>query len=165
MKKGTPLKRHPAFIAFSKDHHFGLMLVWKIRSGLQNAISVERITHYVLYFFEEDLRHHFREEETLIFSKLPKDDSLRIRAEEEHKNIYSIVEGIRQNQHDKDLLQRFAVMLDDHIRFEERILFNHLQEKWEPAQLEQILLQTDTRDKDCDAGWTDKFWIKDREAS
>lgn len=160
MKNTTPIKRHPAFVAFSKDHHFGLMLVWKIKTGFNGGVNPERISNYVLYFFEEDLQHHFHEEEQLIFSKMLADDALRKQAEAEHESIYAIVEQIKQNKHDKDLLHRFAVMLDDHIRFEERILFNRLQQIWEPVQLEEILQHSTERGGDCDAGWNDQFWLK-----
>ena len=67
MKTSTPLKRHPAIVSFSKDHHFGLLLVWKIRQGLAKAVDAERISKYVLYFFREDLEKHFQEEERLLF--------------------------------------------------------------------------------------------------
>ena len=61
MKTQAPIKRHQALVAFSKDHHFGLLLIWKIKQGLANAIRVERITNYILYFFEEYLLQHFKE--------------------------------------------------------------------------------------------------------
>lgn len=78
MKEHTPIKRHQAIVSFSKDHHFGLLLVWKIRQGLKNAVNAERISSYLLYFFKEDLEKHFKEEEEFLFSKLPVDDDLRI---------------------------------------------------------------------------------------
>ncbi len=87
MKDHAPIKRHQALVSFSKEHHFGLLLVWKIRQGLDNAVSAERISKYVLFFFNEDLKTHFKEEEELLFSKLPATDALRVRAEEEHKEI------------------------------------------------------------------------------
>lgn len=160
MKNSKPIKRHAAFVAFSKDHHFGLLLVWKTKTGLKNDISADRISNYILYFFEKDLQQHFREEEQLIFSKLSQDDALRVQAEAEHENIYSIVGELKQNKHDKTLLQRFATTLDDHIRFEERILFNHMQEKLEPSQLEEISQQTAQQREDPDTGWDDHFWLK-----
>jgi hypothetical protein len=160
MEKNKPIKRHPAFVALSKDHHFGLLLVWKIKTGLSNAVSPDRIAEYILYFFEKDLQHHFREEEEMVFSKMRAEDPLRRQAEVEHKNIYSLVEGIRQNKNDKALLQQFAIALDEHIRFEERTLFNHLQETWYPEALESLAQQMTKGQEDCDAGWPDHFWVK-----
>jgi len=96
MKNVAPIKRHPAFVALSKDHHHSLMLGWKIKTGLNSDVSLERISNYVLYFFKENLQYHFREEEQLIFSKMPSNDVLRQQAEAEHENIYSIIEKIKQ---------------------------------------------------------------------
>ena len=67
MNTTTPIKRHPSLVAFSRDHHFGLLLVWKIKYGLDNGIAPERISNYVLYFFEQDLEAHFKEEEQKLF--------------------------------------------------------------------------------------------------
>jgi iron-sulfur cluster repair protein YtfE (RIC family) len=160
MKDVRPIKRHPALVNLSKDHHNGLLLCWKIRNGLAAGISTERISNYLLYFFEEDLKKHFHEEEELVFPTLPTDDPLRLQALSEHKNIYTQVEKIRQDRHAARLLEAFASMLDDHIRFEERILFQHLQQVLAPAQLESILHHSAERGHDCDTGWADKFWLK-----
>ena len=67
MKNQTPIKRHQAVVSFSKDHHFGLLLVWKIRQGLGKSVNAERISKYVVYFFKEDLEKHFKDEELLLF--------------------------------------------------------------------------------------------------
>ena len=158
MKKITPIKRSPALVALSKDHHFGLLLVWKIRTGINKGISPERISNYVLYFFKEDLKNHFLEEEQLIFTKLPVDDKLRLQAETEHQTIYSLINKVEQDKHDIAHLNQFAETLNDHIRFEERVLFNHIQEILTPEQIEDILIHTARRGPDCDTTWTDKFW-------
>ncbi len=158
MKNQAPIKRHPALVSFSRDHHFGLLLVWKIRQGLKNNISGERISDYVLYFFKEDLEKHFAEEEELLFSHLSIDDSMRKKAEEEHKEIYKLVETIGNNKKDVDLVNKLADKLDQHIRFEERDFFNHLQKKISSAELEKIANRLTNSSKEIDDNWKDVFW-------
>lgn len=158
MKKITPIKRHQALVSFSKDHHFALLLIWKIKQGLGKAVGAERISNYVLAFFKEDLQQHFTEEEQLLFSKLPEEDALRKQAETEHKNIYQLVTAIKQNPSDTGLLQQFADTLDKHIRFEERTLFNHLQDHIGSEELENILKLSEKRAHDVMAQWKDQFW-------
>jgi hypothetical protein len=68
MKNRAPIKRHQAIVSFSKDHHFGLLLVWKIRKGLNKTVDPVRISNYVTFFLKEDLEKHFKEEEQLLFS-------------------------------------------------------------------------------------------------
>ncbi|MEO6720587.1 MAG: hemerythrin domain-containing protein [Ferruginibacter sp.] len=160
MKNLSPIKRHPALVSFSRDHHFGLLLVWKIRQGLSKAVNAERIANYVLYAFENDLRQHFSEEENLMFNKLPAGDPLRKQAENEHTGIYSLVEKLRSDKTNEQLLTQFAQNLQDHIRFEERILFTYMQEKLGAADLETIATYNGTEPGNIDTRWEDLFWEK-----
>ena len=158
MKGPTPLKRHPAIVSFSKDHHFGLLLVWKIRQGLAKEVNAERISNYILFFFKEDLEKHFKDEEQLLFCKLPVNDALRKQAEKEHQSIYTLISAIQKNKYDTDLIRRFADDLERHIRFEERELFNHLQNIIPPDDSEEIAARTSNNDKEPNEKWKDVFW-------
>lgn len=158
MKSKEPIKRHQAIVSFSKDHHFGLLLAWKIRQGLNKDINAERISDYVLYFFKEDLEKHFAEEEEMLFSHLPTDDMMRRRAEADHKDIYKLVEEIGNKKQDKALLNKLADKVDQHIRFEERELFNHLQSNISAAKLVEIAKRIPNSSKEIDDNWADVFW-------
>ena len=159
MKDLTPIKRHPAMVSFSKDHHFGLLLVWKIRQGLKKSIEAGRIGKYVLYFFSEDLLKHFWDEEKLLFSRLRADDLLRIQAEEDHAVIYQLIKDIRNQTEDTGLLTQLADRLEKHIRFEERELFNHLQSVIGADELALIEKRIGNDSKEIDEKWYDIFWI------
>ncbi|HET9431984.1 MAG TPA: hemerythrin domain-containing protein [Chitinophagaceae bacterium] len=158
MKTISPIKRSDALVPLSRDHHFGLLLSWKIRQGLAKNVQPERISKYVIYFFEADLQAHFMEEEALLFSKAPAGDILCERALQEHSDIIDWIGDIRQNPGNKLALSGFADALENHIRFEERILFNHLQEQLNDEDLE--ILKDHTREKkaDPDDRWKDLFW-------
>jgi iron-sulfur cluster repair protein YtfE (RIC family) len=159
MKDLTPIKRHPAMVSFSKDHHFGLLLVWKIRQGLKKSIEAGRIGKYVLFFFSEDLLKHFWDEEKLLFSRLRADDLLRIQAEEDHAVIYQLIKDIRNQTEDTGLLTQLADRLEKHIRFEERELFNHLQSVIGADELALIEKRIGNDSKEIDEKWDDIFWI------
>ena len=157
MKTNNPIKRDKALISFSKDHHFGLLLVWKIRQGLKKCVDANRISNYVLYFFNEDLSLHFKDEEQNLFNQLPADDLLRKKAEKEHQSIYTIIDNIKNNKNDETILNRLADELETHIRFEERELFNHLQEHANPGWIKCIdRVSNDSRT--IDDNWQDQFW-------
>ena len=158
METTKPIKRNAAIVEFSKDHHFALLLVWKIREGLKKSIEFSRITKYVIHFFECDLIPHFKDEEELLYSKLSKDNKLRIQAETEHENIYLMIDALRKKPDDKDLLQKFADTLEKHIRFEERELFNYLQENISESDLLEIASSLKQREQEPDTVWTDAFW-------
>jgi hemerythrin-like domain-containing protein len=162
MKNRAPLKRRQALVSFSRDHHFGLLLVWKTKQGLANGIAPERIRNYVLYFFEQDLQPHFTEEEQTLFPKLAVDNVLRRRAEKEHAMIYGMIEQIRNDRTNETLLLQFAESLKDHIRFEERELFASFQQVLTDRELEIIATHDDKRSNKVDAQWQDIFWVLDK---
>jgi hypothetical protein len=161
MKSERPIQRHKALVPFSKDHHFGLLLAWKIRQGLSRNIEPVRISNYVQYFFAQDLEGHFTEEEQHLFPLLPADDPMRIQAEAEHASIRRLVGEIAKDKSDASLLLEFADQLQAHIRFEERILFNHMQTSLAEQDL-QIGYEESVPRKDIDAEWFDIFWSRDR---
>jgi hemerythrin-like domain-containing protein len=154
-----PIKRHPAIVQFSREHHFGLLLTWKIRQGLKKNIDPKRIADYVLFFFNEDLKTHFAEEERSLFSKLEDADALKQRALQEHVEINGLMDAIRVNKTSPELLVNIADALDKHIRFEERVLFNHLQSLLTEAELAALAQEHPVKTTDTDAGWNDHFWV------
>jgi hemerythrin-like domain-containing protein len=159
MKGHPPIKRHEAIASFSRDHHAGLLLIWKIRRGLLNSITPERIGDYVRYFYKADLEKHFRDEERLLFDKLPPDDDLRKQAEADHQALYDLMADLENNRKNTDLLQKFADRLEQHIRFEERQLFNHLQDVLSQEELQAIAARMPNDIRDPGEEWRDKFWV------
>ena len=156
MENHTPQKRHQAIVSFSKDHHFGLLLIWKIRQGLNKAVNPERISNYVTFFFKEDLEKHFKEEEQLLFSKLPINDVLRKQAEGDHRAIYKLVAAIEKKKDDVVMLNQLADELEKHIRFEERVLFNEIQKVASPDNME-VTQKLHSSEKFIE-NTTDVFW-------
>lgn len=160
MPELVPIKRHQAIVSFSRDHHFGLLLVWKIRLGIINGIQAEQLSNYTLYFFKEDLEKHFRDEEQFLFCRLPAEDNLRRQAEEEHQIIRNLVAEISAKKDDTNLLEKFANALENHIRFEERELFNHFQKTINEDELEKVASRFSNDSKAIDDSWQDIFWKK-----
>lgn len=158
MKDNTPIKRHPAIASFSRDHHFGLLLVWKIRQGLKNGVSPERISNYVIYFFDKDLKNHFLEEEELLFGKLPVDNTLRQKAENDHKLIRQLLSYIQKDRSNPALLSQMADEMERHIRFEERELFGYLQKNIPGNELEAAISRSANDGRQIDDQWKDVFW-------
>lgn len=155
----TPINRSQALVQFSREHHFGLLLVWKIRQGLKNNFEPGRISSYLLFFFENELTGHFNEEEKDLFVKLPADDLLRQQAFAEHEKIYSLIGSIQEDNKNINLLKEFADTLESHIRFEERTLFNHLQQHLSEEDLRKLEESHSKREGDVDDKWDDHFWV------
>ena len=62
-----PIKRNEALVQLSRDHHYGLLLCWKIREGIKRRIEPQRIKNYVDWFWLHHLEQHFEIEEKYLF--------------------------------------------------------------------------------------------------
>jgi hemerythrin-like domain-containing protein len=153
-----PLKRHPALQDYSREHHDELLLVWKIRTGLKNNISSERISDYCVHHYNQVTGRHMAKEEKFILSKLPEQDDDRIKILNDHTAIKELAKKISENLSDNKLLAAFAEKLEQHIRFEERILFQRLQDSLSEATLKSMQ-PSEKKPLECSV-WKDEFWEK-----
>lgn len=151
--KTTPLKRANELVQLSREHHHGLLLCWKIKTGLSKNVELKRIIRYVKWFYTNHLIPHFETEEKYIFPLLETNNKNREKAIKEHEQIIYILE--KENMGKRDLIELQSI-LKDHIRFEERILFNEIQQKIDLKKVTQIRhLTNDTIFCDNE---TDPFW-------
>jgi hypothetical protein len=149
----NPIKRHTALQPLSREHHFALKLCWKIRTGLEKNIDITRIRNYVVWFHENHLLPHFKIEEEYIFPVLGNHHHLVKRALLEHREIERFVLSETELYQSLKSLEK---ILESHIRFEERILFNEIQSVATAEQLQQIQsFHSDTKFTD---NLTDVFW-------
>lgn len=155
------MKRHESIAALSREHHFGLLFCWKIRQGIKKMTLPERMRPYVQYFLDNHLKPHFEEEENLLFSVLPNDDLVE-QAKAEHLHILSLAFAISDKEHltTTDQFNILADAIDNHIRFEERILFPHFEKELTDdalatlgKQLQQLHQETKKDD------YPDEFWL------
>lgn len=156
-----PLKRHPALIPLSQDHHFGLLLTWKIRQGFNRGVESQRILSYVSYFVNEHLEKHFQNEEHYLFSFLAKNDLLRKEAEGQHEYLRKLFETMMGGAAVEEAdLKEFADSLESHIRFEERKLFPYIQVELTEEDLKEFQEKMKMIHEKVDEHWEDEFWAK-----
>ena len=130
-----PKKRHQALQPLSRDHHHGLLLSWKIRSGFSKNIAPERIKIYADWFFETHLIPHFEMEEKHVFTILEANHELIKRALADHRRLIRL---FKKKQDNALVLSKIEEELDKHIRFEERILFPEIQNVATEVELQLI---------------------------
>lgn len=130
------MKRDEAIVPLSRDHHTALLFCWKIRQALKMKVSVSRIAPYILYFWQDHLQTHFDEEENIVF--VIKEDAYCQKAVMEHRQIEKMFIALNNEGVDEILLQKLTDALDHHIRFEERVLFPHLERQLSADQLKTI---------------------------
>ncbi|WP_310994007.1 hemerythrin domain-containing protein [Aequorivita marina] len=153
MEKKKPIKRHEALKPLSRQHHFGLLFSWKLRKGFQKEIEIGRMQEYAKWFYENEIKPHFRDEEKYVFPIMKEGDELVERALKEHRRIKRLFHNTKDPEKS---LHRLEEELDAHIRFEERVLFNEIQKVATQAQLEKIEEIHSDLEKTPD--YEDPFW-------
>lgn len=154
-----PLKRDVNIQPLSKDHHFTLLFCWKIRTGIRNKIEPERIRKYVEYFWNADMKTHFREEEEILFA--PVQDEMVQQALDDHIQIAHDVNHVAaaSDAAVEEALNTLADRVEAHVRYEERELFPHLERVLTSDQLAAIGLAL-SKEESLQENYEDEFWVK-----
>ncbi len=148
-----PMKRHNALMPLSRDHHYSLLLCWKIREGFKRSILPDRIKRYADWFWKNHLAAHFATEEQHIFPILGANNELAKKALAEHRRLKRLFENTSEHSRTLGLIEE---ELELHIRFEERILFNEIQQMATPDQI--IEIEENNNELEFSDDWEDEFW-------
>lgn len=151
--KNPPIKRSQSLLPLSREHHHGLLLCWKIRTGLKNNIEAKRINSFVEWFYKENLKKHFEIEEDYIFPVLGREHELAKRALTEHHQLQTLFEKKTKTV---EILEIIAQELEKHIRFEERVLFPEIEKTTSEKEINLIIETHNNTDNLKD--WQDEFW-------
>ncbi len=123
----------------SDDHHTGLVLARRCRQtgAGRSALSPEQVWKQVAEAFSSHLEPHFRIEEQYLLPALEAigEASLVHRIREEHRALRALQASAPA---DRELVSRFGELLEAHIRFEEREVFESTQHRLSPRALESI---------------------------
>jgi hypothetical protein len=123
------LRRDPALVPLSHDHHDGLMAAVRLKKG-KSAYSAEPdIAESIRQLWEDDLCAHFEQEEQVLFAyEWPAEIREMVdRATDEHRQMRALVDDALKQDHSTDIARRLGELLESHIRFEERVMFGAMQ--------------------------------------
>jgi hypothetical protein len=130
------LKRDPALVPLSRDHHFALrQALWLRRAaGASDLGAAVRVARDYIAFHRDDLVPHMADEESIVFPAFEGIDPAgteRLRGE--HREIDALTSRLRSVLDDaadpRPLMAEIASLLDDHVRYEERVYFMAVQER------------------------------------
>ncbi|GJQ61242.1 MAG: hypothetical protein SCALA702_02950 [Melioribacteraceae bacterium] len=151
------MRRDSALIPLSHDHHQGLILAQMMRKNAPVYTSLPndldgKVKH-ALKAYKEELVPHFENEEKILFPAVngisEKLDKLIEVILTEHTLLHEIFNKLEINKN-PDILDRAGEVLEQHIRLEERELFQLIQEVVPKKILESLEGKIDTVKKDCD---------------
>jgi hypothetical protein len=156
-KTKAPIRRSRQLAPLSREHHEGLLFVWKIRQGIAFNVPAGRIAQYCDWYWENVMRAHFQKEEEILSPLLPREDVLINTMLEDHQAISQKIQDVIADPSYYSL-QRLAQIIYYHIRFEERHLFPHV-ERTASAKLQMAADALSEGPRPVEA-WTDEFWFK-----
>lgn len=129
------MKRHSALVPLSQDHHKGLLLAQLIKKNAPEykGLPADLIgkMNYAKEIYTDELEHHFKDEEQIVFPFLTgknKDvDALISEILNEHVILKEKILSLNENPDLSDELDEIGKILEEHVRKEERILFEKAQ--------------------------------------
>ncbi|MFA4924857.1 MAG: hemerythrin domain-containing protein [Ignavibacteriaceae bacterium] len=140
------MKRHLALINFSREHHNALILAQILKKDgpnfrdLPSGDEGKRI--YTLSFYDRELTKHFHNEE-IFFSFVNRQSSLLTEETAlliaDHKKLAKWIQHLPKAVNLENILDKIGVLLEKHIRFEERIYFQKVQELFSEKELDELL--------------------------
>jgi len=142
------MKRHPALVPLSDDHHQELVQARRLVRAAEGspAERLEAAAGYVAVFFTETIEHFRREEESvfpLYAAHAGADAALVARILREHMELHGLARGLRAElaaeQVSPDTLRTLGALLHDHVRLEERVLFEEIQRVVPEDELNTLL--------------------------
>lgn len=142
------MKRHPALVPLSDDHHHELVQARRLTRAADGS-SIERLeaaAGYVAVFFTETIEH-FRSEEEGVFplyaAQAEADATLLARILREHMELHGLARALRAEvaaeQVSPETLRALGALLHDHVRLEERVVFEDIQRVVPPESLDALL--------------------------
>ena len=150
------IKRDRALHILSHDHHRGLILAQLIKKDAPDYKDLPKTNSdkvgYTISFYKNELVRHFKNEEDILYpavkNKSKEIDELFEEIISEHKKIKLLVVQLESGENKSDILNELGVLLETHIRKEERNLFMKIQAiltKEELTSVEKKLIQSRDR--------------------
>lgn len=130
------MKRSAALTPLSRDHHRALEAALRLRRA--DAVTVDAAIAHFQAFFDPRGRRHFEIEEEHLLPALSEEDEewaagVR-RVLDDHAAIRAQAAALGTVEEARSLGER----LNDHVRFEERVLFVMLEERLAPEDLARV---------------------------
>lgn len=144
LRPGASLKRAPALVPLSQDHHHALVQSLRLRDAAAGEPSgAPAVARAFLEHWRSAMRGHFADEEVVLFPRAePLDPESVARLRAEHAELAGLVGRLEQRLAEeadaRELLAEIGWLVHDHVRFEERVVFAAVQSRLGPEELEEI---------------------------
>ncbi len=139
------MQRHSSLISLSREHHAALILARLLQKNAPAYKTLPTVTEgkavYAFKFYNDELINHFEQEEKILSLVKGTDKNMDILIEsifDEHRQLHQLFKKMEGQKNPEDHLNETGVLLEKHIRKEERELFPLMQELCNQEQLSAI---------------------------
>lgn len=159
------MKRSKELESLSWEHHDGLVDSFRIKQGVKKEVPCETLSNYIRTIWEQNLQHHFEQEEQVLIPLLSKagdSGELLPKFWQDHQELARMAESLQTDP--ATCYQRvaaFAERLEQHIRFEERELFPWIETELDAETLASAGSELHKRHLPACHTWQDAFWKND----
>ncbi len=130
------MKRSQALVPLGHDHHRALEAALRLRRATEETVS-EDLAYFREFWAGHAERRHFEIEEQLVLPAITGDegwDALAERVRREHREIRKQAETVGS----VDDARALGELLNAHVRFEERELFDFLEARLDQHELDRL---------------------------
>ncbi|MEM8534654.1 MAG: hemerythrin domain-containing protein [Chloroflexota bacterium] len=140
------MKRHPSLVPVSREHQRGLFLAQALKRGIPRYKNLptthEGKREYALSVYKALLQDHFHAEETILFPAIRGSDNeidtLIDELLQEHQQMHTMFQTLPTTPDLETQLHELGMLLEAHIRKEERQLFERVQVVIDEDQLHTL---------------------------
>jgi hypothetical protein len=135
-----PVKREPALIGLSRDHHQALAVALRLKRADPDSAAAAQAAF--LEYWREHGQIHFRVEEEVLLPRFAPhgagaSDVVR-RVLTDHAEIRFAVLRLEGGPVEPEALRALGEHVTQHVRLEERELFGEIEEALDPAELSRL---------------------------
>ena len=139
------MKRHESMVPLSKEHHQSLILAKLLQKGAPAykglPVLMEDKAIYALAQFKDHIQAHFCKEEAVFLLLKGQNEEIDYwisKQHNEHEQLSQMFHSLEEHVCLEEKAHELGVLLEQHIRNEERELFQLIQEKCNEFVLSKI---------------------------
>ncbi|MCF1713087.1 hemerythrin domain-containing protein [Flavihumibacter sp. RY-1] len=154
------MQRAVSLQPLSRQHKSSLMTCLLIRKGVSKQASISVMADFLLKCWQQEIKPHFDQEERSLIPALrtyPEGNNYAEAILRDHELWRTAMTHLDQANVTHRLLGDLADQLEQHVRFEERIVFPSLETNLSAEQLNQLQLQDNQHSAICNT-YPVKFW-------
>ena len=155
------MKRNENLQTLSWEHHDGLVVSFRLQQGLKKNVKVDEMVQYILHVWTSMLEYHFwQEEKTIILNSEKSEEGKKFvkKMMDEHLQFRQLISQIKSDNTNIQYIEEFALLLNQHIRFEERHLFPLFEQEVDPKKLQEVgKFLKEHHNPSCEV-WSNQFW-------